>query len=174
MLKEGFQSSISLLPFSLWQILHFSWILAFSFAKRATPFLKAMASAWCFSVFIFKSFRQNTHILIQALVVHSPGWTEVKTKLYITRGHQKKIRGMYYCMFPSQREIGPPLNSSPSWQDHQFRGHPSKQGSCALVFRHHSNLRQTGSINTFPPDRATALYNLHSLTTRAFGCLFFP
>lgn len=80
-LKETFQSSISLLPFSLPQILHFSWILAFSFAKRATPFLKA----WCFLVFSFKSFKQNNPILIQAL-----GWTEVKTKLYSTRGHQKK------------------------------------------------------------------------------------
>lgn len=28
--------------------------------------------------------------------------------------------------------------------------------------------------NTFPPDRAIALHNLHSVTTRAFGCLFFP
>lgn len=34
--QEGFQSSISLFPFSLSQIQHFSWILAFSFAKRAT------------------------------------------------------------------------------------------------------------------------------------------
>lgn len=163
-LKETFQSSISLLPFSLPQILHF-WILAFSFAKRATPFLKA----WCFLVFSFKSFKQNNPILIQAL-----GWTEVKTKLYSTRGHQKKIQGMYYCMFPSQREIGPPLNSSPSWEDHQFRGHSPKHSSCALVFGHHSNLGQAGSINTFPSDRATASHNLHSVTIRALGCLFFP
>lgn len=174
MLKEGFQSSIPLLHFSLWQILHFSWTLAFSFAKKATPFLKAMASAWCFLVLIFKSFRQNSHILIQALIMHSPGWTEVKTKLYSTKGHKKKIWGIYYYMFPSQREVGPPLNSSPSWQDHRFRGHPPKQGSCALVFGHHSNFGQAGSINTFPPDRATVLHNLRSLTARAFGCLFFP
>lgn len=92
MLKEGFQSSISLLPFSPSQILHFSWILAFSFAKRATPFLKAMASAWCFLVFSFKSFRQNNHIPIQALAVHSLGWTEVKTKLYSTRAHKNNLR----------------------------------------------------------------------------------
>lgn len=88
MLKEGFQSSISLLPFSLSQRLHFSWILAFSFAKRATPFLKA----WCFLVFSFRSFKQNNPILIQALAVHSLGWTEVKIKLYSIRGHKKNPR----------------------------------------------------------------------------------
>lgn len=113
MLKEGFQSSISLLPFSLLQTLHFSWILAL-FARRATPFLKAMASTWCFLVFSFKSFRQNNHILIQPFTVHSLGWTEVKRKLYSSRGHKKKIQVMYYCVFPSQREIGPPSNSSPA------------------------------------------------------------
>lgn len=86
---------------------------------------------------------------------------------------QKKIQGMYHCMFPSQREIGPPLTSSPSWEDHQFRGHSPKQGSCALGFGHHSNFGQAGSINTFPSDRATASHNLHSVTVRAFGCLFF-
>lgn len=80
---------------------------------------------------------------------------------------------MYYCMLPSQREIGPPWHSSPSWEDHQFRGHSPKQGSCALVFGHHSHFGQAGSINTFPSDRATASHNLHSITIRAFGCFFF-
>lgn len=86
---------------------------------------------------------------------------------------KKKIQGMYYCMLPSQREIGPPWHSSPSWEDHQFRGHSPKQGSCALVFGHHSHFGQAGSINTLPSDRATASHNLHSITIRAFGCFFF-